>query len=120
LGKAILANMNHEETQNILTGYEFIPITPKTITNLKDFLEELERVRKNGYAIDEEENELGGRCIAAPIFNNDGNPVAAVSISVPVQRLPREKIIEYGTRIKEAALDISRNLGYIQSKWKEV
>jgi IclR family KDG regulon transcriptional repressor len=120
LGKAILANMNLEETQDILTGYEFIPITPKTITNLTDFLEELERVRKNGYAIDEEENELGGRCLAAPIFNNDGIPVAAVSISVPVQRLPREKIIEYGTRIKEAALDISRNLGYIQSKWKEV
>jgi IclR family KDG regulon transcriptional repressor len=116
LGKAILANMNPEETQTILTGYEFIPVTPKTITNLKDFLEELERVRKTGYAIDEEENELGGRCLAAPIFNNDGLPVAAVSISVPIQRLPREKIIEFGTRIKETALDISRNLGYFPGK----
>ena len=112
LGKVILAHMDREETQTILTGYEFIPVTPKTITNLKDFLEELEKVRINGYAIDEEENELGGRCLAAPIFNNDGIPVAAVSISVPIQRLPREKIIEYGTRIKETALDISRNLGY--------
>jgi IclR family KDG regulon transcriptional repressor len=112
LGKAILANMNPEEAQAILNGYEFIHITPKTITNLKDFLEELERVRKIGYAIDEEENELGGRCLAAPVFNHDGIPVAAVSISVPIQRLPREKIIEFGTRIKEVALDISRNLGY--------
>jgi len=112
LGKAILASMNPEKTQAILTNYEFITVTPKTITNSKDFLEELERVRKIGYAIDEEENELGGRCLAAPVFNNDGTPVAAVSISVPIQRLPREKIIEYGTRIKEAALDISRNLGY--------
>jgi IclR family KDG regulon transcriptional repressor len=116
LGKAILANMNPEETEAILTGYEFISVTPKTITNLKDFLVELERVRESGYAIDEEENELGGRCLAAPVFNNDGIPVAAVSISVPIQRLPREKIIEYGKRIKEATLDISRNLGYFPSK----
>jgi DNA-binding IclR family transcriptional regulator len=116
LGKAILANMNPEETEAILTGYEFVSITPKTITNLKDFLVELERVRETGYAIDEEENELGGRCLAAPVFNNDGIPVAAVSISVPIQRLPREKIIEYGKRIKEATLDISRNLGYFPTK----
>jgi IclR family KDG regulon transcriptional repressor len=113
LGKAILANMNPEETQAILTGYEFIPITPKTITNLKEFMEELEQVRKTGFAIDEQENELGGRCLAGPIFNNDGIPVAAISISVPVQRLPREKITEYGTKIKEAALGISRSLGYL-------
>jgi DNA-binding IclR family transcriptional regulator len=116
LGKAILANMNPEEIEAILTGYEFVSITPKTITNLKDFLVELERVRETGYAIDEEENELGGRCLAAPVFNNDGIPVAAVSISVPIQRLPREKIIEYGKRIKEATLDISRNLGYFPTK----
>ena len=115
LGKAILANMNPEEAKAILTGYEFVSITPKTITNLKDFLVELERVRETGYAIDEEENELGGRCLAAPVFNNDGIPVAAVSISVPIQRLPREKVIEYGKRIKEATLDISRNLGYFSS-----
>jgi len=116
LGKAILANMNPEETKAILTGYEFVSITPKTITNIKDFLVELERVRETGYAIDEEENELGGRCLAAPVFNNDGIPVAAVSISVPIQRLPREKVIEYGKRIKEATLDISRSLGYFSSK----
>jgi DNA-binding IclR family transcriptional regulator len=112
LGKAILAHMDPKETRAILFGYEFTPITPKTITNLEDFLEELKRVGITGYAIDEEENELGGRCLAAPIFNNYSIPVAAVSISVPIQRLPREKIVEYGTQIKQAALEISRNLGY--------
>jgi IclR family transcriptional regulator, KDG regulon repressor len=116
LGKAILANLHPEETQAILTGYEFIPLTPKTIINSKDFLKELERTRILGYAIDEEENEMGGRCLAAPVFNNDGIPVAAISISVPVQRLPREKITEFGSKIKEVALEISRNLGYSPSK----
>ncbi len=112
LGKAILASMIPEEIQAVLANYAFIPVTPNTITNSNDFLKELDRVRKTGYAIDEEENELGGRCLAAPIFNNSGVPVAAVSISVPVQRLPRDQISAYGTRIKKAAIEISRNLGY--------
>jgi DNA-binding IclR family transcriptional regulator len=120
LGKAILASMIPEEIQAILADYEFIPVTPNTITNLKDFLKELDRVRKTGYAIDEEENELGGRCLAAPVFNNSGVPVAAVSISVPVQRLPREQVSEYGTRIKETTLEISRTLGYSPDNDKEV
>lgn len=114
LGKAMLANMEAEERRALLSDYEFIPVTPRTITNLNDFEQELERVRTEGYAVDEEENELGGRCLAAPIFDVSGRPVAAVSISVPVQRLPREKIAKYGMKIKEAGLEISRNIGYFQ------
>ncbi len=112
LGKAILASMAPADAQAILTDYEFVPVTPKTITDAEAFLEELERVRCEGYAIDEEENELGGRCLAAPIFDASGNPVAAVSISVPVQRLPRETIPQYGNKVKEASLAISRSIGY--------
>jgi DNA-binding IclR family transcriptional regulator len=115
LGKAILANMRAEECQTILSGYEFTPITPKTITNQEDFTAELERVRDEGFAVDEEENELGGRCLAAAIFDASGRPVAALSISVPIQRLPRERIPSYGMRIREAALEISRNLGYFRT-----
>jgi IclR family KDG regulon transcriptional repressor len=112
LGKAIVANMHPQDAQILLADYKFFPVTPKTITNADQFLEELEHTRKNGFALDEEENELGGRCLAAPIFNHDGIAVAAISISVPIQRLPEEKIIPYGTKIKEIALEISRNLGY--------
>lgn len=112
LGKAILANMAPDEAQAILADYEFVPVTQKTITNAKAFQEELKQVRRAGYALDEEENELGGRCLAAPIFDANGNPVAAVSISVPVQRLPRKSIPEYGNKVKEASLAISRSIGY--------
>ncbi len=76
----------------ILADYEFVPVTPKTITDLQEFQAELERVRKEGYAVDEEENELGGRCLAAAVLDVSGRPVAALSISVPIQRLPRERI----------------------------
>ena len=115
LGKAILANLKPEESQAILSNYEFVSITPKTITDPNDFQAELEHVRTRGYAVDEEENELGGRCLAAPVFDMNGRPVAALSISVPIQRLPREKIPNYGVKVKEAALEISRNMGYFQA-----
>jgi len=115
LGKVLLANMSPGECQAILADYEFVPVTPKTITNIEDFQAELERVRNEGYAVDEEENELGGRCLAAAVFDVSGRAVAALSISVPIQRLPRERIPKYGMKIKEAALEISRNIGYFRA-----
>jgi DNA-binding IclR family transcriptional regulator len=115
LGKVLLAHASPEECQAVLSNYEFIPVTPKTITNPQDFQAELQRVRDQGYAVDEEENELGGRCLAAAVFDVSGRPVAALSISVPIQRLPHEKIPRYGMKIKEAAMEISRNIGYFRS-----
>jgi IclR family KDG regulon transcriptional repressor len=113
LGKAILANMDDHEVQSILTDYEMTAITPKTILTLKDFMIDLEKVRKNGYAVDDEENELGGRCLAAPIMDNTGKPIAAISISAPIQRFPIEKIPEFGEPIKQAALALSQKIGYL-------
>jgi IclR family KDG regulon transcriptional repressor len=112
LGKAILAHLPDNEIQSILMDYKLTAVTPKTIINLKDFLAEIDKVKANGYAVDEEENELGGRCLAAPVMNNTGKAMAAISVSAPIQRLPIEKIPEYGERIKAAALELSRNIGY--------
>ncbi len=113
LGKAILANFDQNEIQSILVDYKFTAVTPKTIVDLDKFLAELEKVKKDGYAVDEQENELGGRCIAAPIMDHTGKSIAAISISSPVQRFPVEKIPDYGKRIKAAALELSHNIGYI-------
>jgi IclR family KDG regulon transcriptional repressor len=113
LGKAILANLDATEVQSILADYEMTPVTQKTIVDKKEFLAELERVKTNGYALDEEENELGGRCLAAPVMNHVGKPVAAISISAPIQRFTIEKIPEYGEYIKIAAATLSHNIGYL-------
>jgi DNA-binding IclR family transcriptional regulator len=75
------------------------------------FLSELQKTRRRGFAIDDQENELGGRCVAAPIFDYRGSSVAAVSISVPVQRFPKDMIEAYGQWVKETAGEISRKLG---------
>ena len=112
LGKAILAFSSQDEIQNFVKHCSFEQITRRTLSDPEQFLQELERVKKSGYAIDEEENEIGGCCVAAPIFNRDGYPIAAVSISVPIQRLPREQTPAFGEKIKEAGIAISYRMGY--------
>ena len=111
LGKAILAALTKEDIQAFVRNHDFVPVTPRTITDPDEFLKVLQLVQQRGYAIDDQENELGGRCVAAAIFDLHSRPVAAISISVPIQRLPAEEIDTFGRLIWEAAQKISRKLG---------
>lgn len=112
LGKAILSHFSNTEINDIIGRYGLPALTTNTITDDKQFLTELRKTKEQGYALDNEENELGGRCVAAPILDYTARPVAAVSISAPVQRLPLSKIPVYGSMVKETAAMISRQLGY--------
>jgi IclR family KDG regulon transcriptional repressor len=111
LGKAILATLPESELKDFISKFNFIAVTPRTMTSPPEFISELQKTCQRGFAIDDEENELGGRCVAAPIFDYRGIAVAAVSISVPIQRFPREKIDDYGRWVKDTAGEISRKLG---------
>jgi DNA-binding IclR family transcriptional regulator len=111
LGKAMLSHLPMAEIKQLIETYDFVPVTPRTITDPVAFLNELERTLTLGFAVDNQENELGGRCVAAPVFDYLGKPVAAISISVPVQRFPEEKTSEFGAMVKEAARRVSLQLG---------
>lgn len=111
LGKALLAHLPTTELNQLIADYDFNPVTLHTITNPTAFLVELQETLLRGFALDNQENELGGRCVAAPIFNYQGKPVAAISMSVPIQRFPEEKIPEFGAKVKQAAQAISLQLG---------
>jgi len=111
LGKAILAYMPVKEIHHFVSYYEFEPITPHTITDPAAFLDELHKTHQRGFALDNEENELGGRCVAAPIIDYLRKPIAALSISVPIQRLPEERIEALGAKVMLAARQISQKLG---------
>jgi DNA-binding IclR family transcriptional regulator len=113
LGKAILAWRAPKQTQEFLKNYEFETVTPKTFTRRDQFLRELTKTRERGFAIDDEENEIGGRCVAAPVFDASGAPVAAISVSVPIQRFPANDVPRLGARVREAARAISYQLGYL-------
>ena len=111
LGKSMLAFSPEDILNDFLKTHPFEPVTPQTITSPAVFLIEMNRTCQRGFAVDDQENELGGRCVAAPIFDYTGQVVAAVSISVPIQRFPDSRLELLGERVKEAAAEISRRLG---------
>ena len=111
LGKALLASLSKQEVNKIIDNYVFQPVTSQTITTKTAFLADLEAIRQRGYAIDDQENELGGRCVAAVVTNFRDDAIAAISISVPIQRLPEELIELYGSKVISAAAEISKKLG---------
>lgn len=115
LGKAILSCFSDAEINKLIEQYGLRPITPHTITDKEQFIAEIQLSRERGYAVDDEENELGGRCVAAPIIDFNTCPVAAVSISAPIQRFPESQIPVYGTNVKETAAIISQQLGYTRT-----
>jgi IclR family KDG regulon transcriptional repressor len=112
LGKAILSGMALGDVAGIVNEYGLKASTAKTITDRDRFLEEILRTRTQGFALDDEENERGVRCVAAPILDHRDLPTVAVSISAPVLRIPMSKVPLYGQRVRETAEVISRTLGY--------
>jgi DNA-binding IclR family transcriptional regulator len=116
LGKALLSQLDEDELGEYLSKYSLDPITPNTITRPKKLRQELTNFRHQGYAVDMEENEIGGVCIAAPIVDLQGNTLAAISISLPIARLETSEIPLLGKKLIETATAISEDIGYV-SNW---
>ncbi|NMA83784.1 MAG: IclR family transcriptional regulator [Epulopiscium sp.] len=112
VGKAILAFTDDEEVEEIWENSNIKKLTENTITNFDNFKKELEIIREQGYAEDDEENELGVRCIGAPVFNHKGEVEGAISISGPTIRVTRNKVEKIADSVKKYAGLISRELGY--------
>jgi IclR family acetate operon transcriptional repressor len=111
LGKALLSAMSDWEVERILTERGLPKLTDKTITVPEKLLAELKVVRGRGFAIDNEENAVGLRCVAATIFDEYARPAAAVSLSGPTVRITPEFLPNLGEAVHETALRITRGLG---------
>lgn len=112
LGKAFLTFMDEEERRELVERLRFVPMTEHTITRKEDLYEQLSRFKEQGYAIDNEEIEVGLWCAAAPIFNSRGEMEAAVSVSGPTERMKGNKDMIVSLLL-EATREISEKLGYI-------
>lgn len=110
LGKAMMAYLPDDERERFMSGIELAPITPHTITDMERLDKELAKIRKNGYAVDNEELALDLYCIAAPIFDFNGYPSFAMSVSGPVRRIKTLKDIPQ--RLLEATKLLSKQLGF--------
>jgi DNA-binding IclR family transcriptional regulator len=113
VGKALLAPRPVEEVNRIVAIKGLTRFTDRTIISTEELHEHLAGVRKQGWAMDDEETHLGVRCLASAISDHRGEVVASVGISGPIQRITHDRISFLGQLVKEAATKISRRLGYI-------
>lgn len=113
LGKAILAEQSEDVRLELLAG-KLEKLTPHSLTKLADLTAELDRIRKQGYALDNEEAEMGARCVAAPVHDSSGGVAAGLSVSGPVIRMTRTRAAELAKVVKRAAQEISTRLCYAE------
>jgi DNA-binding IclR family transcriptional regulator len=116
LGKALAAFLHEKHREQILGELNFQPLTPNTIINLLQFRQELEKVQRQGYAVDDEETTLGARCVSAPILGSNGEAVGAISVSGPVTRVGREQVGALSAAVIQAAKAISHAMGFHQQQ----
>ncbi len=118
VGKALLSAMADHELARVLHRQGLSRVTLKTITTTATLKTDLALSRERGYAIDDEEHAVGLRCIAAVVFNENASPVAAVSLSGPMARIPDERIPLLGALVRRKADAITAQLGGALPDWR--
>lgn len=114
-GKVILSQFDDNKIRDIMKDIEFIPYTPKTLTDIEGFIKEIHEVRKTGYALDNMEHEDGIRCISVPIFNRNKEIITAMSLSGLVIYNELETMLSLKEDLESIAKVISSLLGYKES-----
>jgi DNA-binding IclR family transcriptional regulator len=112
VGKMLLSQWSKPELDLYLKRTQLIPFTPNTLISRTQILKELDKISARGFAVDNQEMEEGVRCVAALVFNHKRQVAAAVSISGAAMRITPDRIENFGEKVKQCALDISRDLGF--------
>jgi IclR family acetate operon transcriptional repressor len=112
VGKTLLAYQSDELLSQVAQSLGLPRVTAHTLTTLPQLRRELERIRAQGYAFDQEEAVEGLRCVAGPVFNHAGQVVAAFSVAGPATRLTPARLTEIAQMVRETSQQISHRLGY--------
>lgn len=113
-GKAILAFLPDAMRDHYIANMDFVKFTERTITDVSLYLQELEKVRRLGYAIDAEEQLTGVACVGAPVFNYTSNPCGAIWVSGPTGRFGDDVIAQVVPELLAVTRKISDVMGYIR------
>ena len=114
VGKILLAYLSEDEIDRYLRVFELKRYTPNTITNPEELKLHLQKIRQQGYTMDDSEHEADIKCVAAPLHDASGNVVASISIAGPGFRINRERMEEeLLPAVVQTARNISNRLGYI-------
>ncbi len=111
-GKVLLSAFSSQEFESFIGRTQLVKKTEKSIVNPLVLQEEIRRIQKQGYAFDDEETEIGGRCVAAPVFNKQGHIEASVSIVGPSTRIRQSDLVSIATVVKRVADQASAALGF--------
>lgn len=116
VGKAVLATYSDEDVGAVIRHHGMPRLTEKSIVRPSDLFRELEKIRKQGFALDDEEACMGLRCIAAVVYNDCAEPLAAISVSGMTSRLTDDRLPEIGQIVREVAGELTVALGGVFPK----
>lgn len=112
-GKILLSQYSDDEIRDIMKGEEYKTYTDKTIKNIDEFLEEIHKVRKQGYALDENEYDHGIICISIPIYDSNGKINFAMSVTDLILYTKVEELIDLKDQLDEVSRKVSNAINYI-------
>lgn len=110
-GKALILDLNDAQARALLAQETLAQMTPNTLTSMTAFIAGLQTWRAQGWALNDEESEIGMRAIAAPVYDHTGHIAASVSLSGPAFRLDDKRLPELAAAVVETATEISQLLG---------
>ncbi|MEQ5800555.1 IclR family transcriptional regulator C-terminal domain-containing protein [Halomonas sp. H10-9-1] len=111
VGKALMAWLPEDELARILAEQGLSRVTENTLHTAETLREGLAEIRRQGFACDREEHAIGLHCVAACIHDEHGTPLAAISVSGPVARIPETRLLELGELVRDTAAEITARLG---------
>jgi IclR family acetate operon transcriptional repressor len=111
IGKAVLATYGDADVAAIIHRHGMPQLTAKSIVRAGELFKELQAIRRQGYAVDDEEARIGLRCVASVVYNDCAEPLAAVSISGLTSRVTDARLPEFGRAVREAAAELTLALG---------
>jgi IclR family transcriptional regulator, KDG regulon repressor len=112
LGKVLIAALTPAQIERYVDSHELRRFTPKTIVERDAILREFEQVRRGGIGFDDGEFDAEARCVAVPVRDFTGQVAGAIGLSGPIWRLSIQSLQEKAQQVREAALDLSRELGF--------
>jgi IclR family transcriptional regulator, acetate operon repressor len=111
VGKAVLATYSDEDVNAIIHRQGMPRLTEKSIVRPGELFKELHAIRRQGYAVDDEEARIGLRCVAAVVYNDCSEPLAAISVSGMTSRLTDDRLPAIGRTMREIAAELTAAIG---------
>src|SRR5256714_6629394 len=118
VGKAVLATYSDEDVNAIIRRQGMPRLTEKSIVRPGALFKELETIRRQGYAVDDEEARIGLRCVAAVVFSDSSEPLAAISVSGMTSRVTAARLPALGQTVREVAAELTVALGGVMPEAK--